>query len=424
MLQGYDSDANTSSDIQSAYLSVFAKYQVNNPFRNNTIKVNFFPLVLKVIKYLKEKYNRPGIFYQDISFLIAWDSNDYVQLAEYIQAFRVKFHYNNVSDELVYSYAMNLLDSDTSNNVIAEATKKFIERKGKHYKFRQLTQETRDEVIRKLRMTRLISFRGTGRFIDFNNLEIDKINHIIESYNQNIDEFKSDKEYFDYMGSVDEQLMFKDDVIDVATASTVKERAIIKFANDHDWKYLKNQISIISSNTETKDALLRFIDKPARLEFLCSVIIKKKLPNVIVQANYLADDEGIPYGTAGGKHGNSTGTDIDVYENEIHAIIEPTVATSRSFQTEHELPSIRNHVFGSKEKDINEGNVFKHWFALFIAPKLVKDVADQVALIKAINNVEIYPWNADDFVEYTSDNEFNSIDGYKLIRDYMQPQKL
>lgn len=424
MLQGYDSDADTSSNIQSAYLSVFAKYQVNNPFRNNTIKVNFFPLVLKVIKYLKEKYNRPGIFYQDISFLIAWGSNDYVQLAEYIQAFRVKFHYNNVSDELVYSYAMNLLDSYTPNNAIAEATKEFIERKGKHYKFRQLTQETRDEVIRKLRMTRLISFRGAGRFIDFNNLEIDKINHIIESYNQNIDEFKSNKEYFDYMGSVDEQLTFEDEKIDVATASTVKEKAIIKFANDHDWKYLKNQIGIISSNTETKDALLRFIDKPARLEFLCSVIIKKKLPNVIVKANYLADDEGIPYGTAGGKHGNNTGTDIDVYENETHAIIEPTAATSRSFQTEHELPSIRNHVFGSKEKDINEGNAFKHWFALFIAPKLVKDVADQVALIRAINNVEIYPWNAEDFVEYTSDNEFNSINGYKLIRDYMQPQKL
>ncbi len=163
MLQGYNSDEDTSSNIQSAYLSVFAKYQVNNPFRNNTIKVNFFSLVLKVIKYLKEKYDRPGIFYQDISFIIAWDSNDYVQLAEYIQAFRNKFRYNNVSDELVYSYAMNLLDESTPNNIIAEATKEFIDKKSTHYKFKQLTRETRDEVIRKLRMTRLISFRGAGR---------------------------------------------------------------------------------------------------------------------------------------------------------------------------------------------------------------------------------------------------------------------
>ncbi|SHM90203.1 AlwI family type II restriction endonuclease [Ruminococcus flavefaciens] len=424
MLHGYDSDEDTSSNIQSAYLSVFAKYQVNNPFRNNTIKVNFFSLVLKVIKYLKEKYDRPGIFYQDISFIIAWDSNDYVQLAEYIQAFRNKFRYNNVSDELVYSYAMNLLDESTPNNIIAEATKDFIDKKSKHYKFTQLTRETRDEVIRKLRMTRLISFRGAGRFIDFNNLEIDKINHIIDSYTHNISEFESDEAYFDYMGSIDKALVFEDDKIDTAVALTAKEKAISEFASNHDWEYLKSQISIISNGTDTKDALLRFIDVPVRLEFLCSVIIKKKLPKVMVIANYLADDEGIPYGTAGGQHGNCVGTDIDVYEDDIHAIIEPTAATSRSFQTEHELPSIRNHIFGSKEKDVNEGNPYKKWFALFIAPKLVKDVADQVALIRAINNVEIYPWNADDFVEYSANNNFDSIQEYKIIRDYMKPQQL
>ena len=424
MLQGYNSDKDTSSNIQSAYLSVFAKYQVNNPFRNNTIKVNFFSLVLKVIKYLKEKYDRPGIFYQDISFIIAWDSNDYVQLAEYIQAFRNKFRYNNVSDELVYSYAMNLLDESTPNNVIAEATKDFIDKKSKHYKFKQLTRETRDEVIRKLRMTRLISFRGAGRFIDFNNLEIDKINHIIDSYTRNISEFESDEAYFDYMGSIDKLLVFEDDKIDSEIALTAKEKAITEFASNHDWEYLKFQISIISNGTDTKDALLRFIDVPVRLEFLCSVIIKKKLPKVVVIANYLADDEGIPYGTAGGQHGSYVGTDIDVYENDIHAIIEPTAATSRSFQTEHEIPSIRHHMFGSKEKDENEGNPYKKWFALFIAPKLVKDVADQVALIRAINNVEIYPWNADDFVEYSANNNFNSIQGYKIIRDYMKPQQL
>lgn len=424
MLKDYGSDEDTTNFIQSAYLNVFAKYQVNNPFRKNTINVNFFPLVLNVIKYLKDNYNRPGIFYQDISFIIAWDSNDYVQLAEYIQAFRNKFRYNNVSDELVYSYAMNLLDDSTSNDKIAEASKEFLARKSKHYKFSQLTQETRDEVIRKLRMTRLISFRGAGRFIDFNNLEIDKINYIIDNYSPNVPNFKNDEAYFDYMGTVDNQLVFEDDNIDIETASTTKEKAISDFANNHDWKYLKKEISCISNGSPTQDNLLRFIDAPARLEFLCSVIIKKKLPNVIVKANYLADDEGIPYGTAGGQHGDSTGADIDVYENVIHAIVEPTVATSRSFQTEHELPSITSHVFSSKEKDTNEGNQIKQWFALFIAPNLAKDVAIWVGLLKDKNNVEIYPWKADDFVEYSANNEIASIDGYKIIRDYMQPPKL
>lgn len=39
---------------QSAFLNAFCKYQINNPYRKNTISVNFFPLVLNVIKYLDE----------------------------------------------------------------------------------------------------------------------------------------------------------------------------------------------------------------------------------------------------------------------------------------------------------------------------------------------------------------------------------
>lgn len=422
MLTNYEEGTEGSTYVQSAFLSAFAKYQINNPFRSNTVNVNFFPLVLNVIKYLKETYDRPGIFYQDISFIIAWDSNDYVQLAEYIQSFRNQFHYNNVSNELVYSYAMNLLDESTSNDVIAEASQEFIDRKSRQYKFKQLTQETRDEVIRKLRMTRLISFRGAGRFIDFNNLEIDKINYILENYSDNVDSFDSEEAYFQYMGSVDDSLLFDDEIEVSEVALTAKERAISDFASQHDWDFIREQIEIISNGADTRDALLRFIDVPARLEFLCSVIVKKKLPNTVVRANYIADDEGIPISTAGGQHGNSVGADIDIFENNIHAIMEPTAANSRSFQVEHEVPSIKNHVMGSKKKDVDEGNSFTEWFAIFIAPHLVRDVADEVAARLLINGVEIYPWNANDFVEYTIANNINTIGDYKIIREYMQPQ--
>lgn len=410
------------SSVQSAFLNAFAKYQINNPFRKNTVNVNFFTLVLNVIKYLKETYDRPGIFYQDITFIIAWDNNDYVQLAEYIQAFRNQFHYNNVSEELVYSYAMNLLDETTPNDTIAEATQEFIDQKSNHYKFRQLTRETRDEVIRKLRLTRLISFRGAGRFIDLNGLEIDKINYIIDHYSDNVEDFEDEEAYFSYMGSIDNTLVFDDESETSEAALTAKERAISDFANQKDWAFIQEQIQIICRGTDTQDSLLRFIDVPARLEFLCSVIVKKKLPNITVVANYIADDEGIPISTAGGQHGNSVGADIDVYENNIHAIIEPTAAPSRSFQVEHEIPSIKTHVINSKQKDVDESAGYTEWFAIFIAPHLVRDVADEVAARRLINRVEIYPWNADDFVEFTMDNEFNSISGYKIIRDYMQPQ--
>lgn len=424
MLTNYDEDADNSSYIESAFLSSFAKYQTNNPFRSNTISVNFVPLVLNVIKYLKDHYNRPGIFYQDLTFVIAWDNNNYAQLAEYIQAFRNEFHYNNVSNELVYSYAMNLLDETTPNDVIAEATPEFLEAKRNDYKFSKLTRETRDEVIRKLRMTRLVAFRGAGRFLDFNSLEMDKINHIMGNLSNNIPEFLNDDEYFNYMGALDQSLLFADEEESEEELSA-KERAIQNFATNKSWEYLRTQIACLVNGSESRDEMLRFIGAPVRLEFLSAVILKKALPGLQVKANYLADDEGIPYRTAGGQHGESVGADIDVYENDVHAIVEPTVAPSRSFQVEHEVPSITNHVFGSKRKDVDENAGFNEWFAIFIAPRLVRDVADQVAAKRLINHVEIYPWNADDFLEFSASNtEINSIKDYKIIRDYMQPQIL
>ena len=68
---GYPKDENFDESYeQSAFLIAFTKYQINNPYRNNTIKVNFFPLVLNVIKYLDTNYDRPGIAKQDLPFII------------------------------------------------------------------------------------------------------------------------------------------------------------------------------------------------------------------------------------------------------------------------------------------------------------------------------------------------------------------
>jgi len=163
-------DSYDESFEQSAFLNAFSKYQVNNPYRSNTIEVNFFPLVLNVINYLDEKYQRPGISKQDLPFIITWGNDDYQTLAEYIYQFRNKFRYST-SDELVYEYAMNLLDDSTPNDTIAPATKAFIEQKKRDYKFDKIISETPDEVIRKLRLTMLISLRGAGRFIDINKNE-------------------------------------------------------------------------------------------------------------------------------------------------------------------------------------------------------------------------------------------------------------
>ncbi|EGP5192357.1 AlwI family type II restriction endonuclease [Enterococcus faecium] len=414
-------DSYDESFEQSAFLNAFSKYQVNNPYRSNTIEVNFFPLVLNVINYLDEKYQRPGISKQDLPFIITWGNDDYQTLAEYIYQFRNKFGYST-SDELVYEYAMNLLDDSTPNDTIAPVTKAFIEQKKRDYKFDKIISETPDEVIRKLRLTMLISLRGAGRFIDINKNELAKIKHVLATYSSNI-EFDDDvQKYLEYMGEIDNSLMFVSDAPESQEAKDAKEVAIEKWAKEYDWTFLKEEMVNSVEKRPSSHLILKYVKETARLEFLSAIVIKKALPKLKVVANYKADDQGIPFNTASGGKKNQIGADIDVFEENIHAILEPTISKQRSFQVEHELPSIRNHVLGTANKDVEEGNNFKEWFSLFIASNITRDVGDQVALIKQTNGVEIYPWDIKDFVEYSEG--VSTIRDYKKIRDYVKPQSM
>lgn len=406
---------------QSAFLNAFAKYQINNPYRRNTVEVNFFPLVLKVIKYLDDKYDRPGIFRWDLPFIIAWGNNDYTALGEYIHDFRDEYGYN-VSDEIIYEYAMNLLDDAGDQTKIVPARESFIKAKSKHFKFDKLTSETPDEVIRKLRLTMLVSLRGAGRFIDINKNEIDKIQYIINNYAENRDFGDDAIKYFDYMGKVDSELCFKSWEQETEKSLDAKNKAIEKWALESSWEFLKDEMEITVDKRPSSHLVLKYIKETARLEFLSAVVIKKALPNIKVKANYKADDQGIPFNTASGNIGDETGADIDLYEDSIHAIMEPTISKSRSMQVEHEIPSIRNHVFHTAHKDFDEGWPFDEWFAIFLAPNMARDVGDQVALIRNMNNVEIYPWDVVDFVEYS--RGVKSIRDYKIIRDYAKPQRM
>ena len=139
-------------------------------------------------------------------------------------------------------------------------------------------------------------------------------------------------------------------------------------------------------------------------------------------ANYKADDQGIPFKTAPGGNSKNIGVDIDVYEGNIHALLEPTIATSKSFQCEHEITSIRNHLICSANSDINDEKDYKEWFALFLAPFIHREVGNQVAVEKGVSGVDIYPWSCDDFVEFSQNAK--SIKDYKQIRDYVKIQKM
>lgn len=422
MIKNYNAGYQNKDDYdpiyeQSSFLNAFAKYQINNPYRKNTISVNFFPLVLNVIKYLDEKYKFTGITRQEIAFIIAWGNNDYVSLAEIIYKFREMFRYE-ATNEIVYKYVMNLMDETTSNDDLVPASEVFIEKKKEDYKLSKIMEETPDEIIRKLRLTMLVSLRGAGKFIDLNSNEKNKIEYILRNYSINYN-FSDEDEYFEYMGNIDENLMFAQEVEETEQEKDIKEKTIENWAKEKDWDFYKKQLSQIK---HTDDEVLKYIKVTARLEFLIAIIIKKALPKIKVIANYRADDQGIPFDTAPGGNSRIIGADIDVYENKIHALLEPTMSTSKSFQCEHEITAIRNHLIDSAKKDLKEEKNYNEWFALFIAPIMHKEVGNQVAVEKALAKVDIYPWTCNDFVEFSKN--VNSIQDYKQFRKYVEIQRM
>ncbi|MDQ7131234.1 AlwI family type II restriction endonuclease [Mammaliicoccus sciuri] len=406
----------------SAFLTAFSKYQSNNPYRSNTIKVNFFVLVLNVIKYLNEKYNKHGIHREDLTFIIAWGSNDYVELAEYIYRFRAKFRYT-ASEETIYDYAMNLIENEV-NPELKPASKEFIAKKKTHYKHNKLINETRDEVIRKLRMTRLISLRGSGRFIDIDTLNKDKVDYILQTYSKNINFDASDYQaYLDYMGNVDKNLIYPIEVNESEENFDIKQKALKTWAAE-PWDFLQKELVRSANGSNTDNLILREIKSTARFEFLISAVLYKALPKAIIQPNYIVDDEGIPYSTATGQTKYLTGADIDIFEDSIHALAEPTISKSRSFQVEHEIPSIQEHVLETNEKDFDDSNRehIDEWFALFIAPNINKAVGNRIDIVREESGVEIYAWNAKDFGEYIQNLE--SIRELKVIRNYAVGRKM
>lgn len=94
---------------------------------------------------------------------------------------------------------------------------------------------------------------------------------------------------------------------------------------------------ILSKNGESKNAILRIIDKPTRLEFLTNIALKQHFSDLDVRPNYHIDDEGLPTFTASGGV-----ADIECYDTDCNSLVEVTLMCSRN-QATSEMPAITRH---------------------------------------------------------------------------------
>ena len=356
---------------QQAFLHAMAKYQRNNPFirvLNNNVPLI---LLLEVIRELNNDsdFNGAGISKLELPLVLYWKNNDANSLYKRIKKLRKKFGYSP-SWEVI---------SEICQDEILEG--KDIVRDPK-----SIMVDYPDEFIRKMRLTGLISLRGGGRFIDINKNEEEKVSYILANYSE-YPTFKTEKEYFDYMATTDENL-----IIESGKKVDIEEndKLLSKWVKHYSWKLIKKELKILSKRGKSKDDILKYLSHPIRLEFLTAIAIKSKRKDVVVIPNYPADDEGIPTSTAGGQ-GNQG--DIECLEKKNGVLVEVTMSGGRT-QTMMEVWPIKRHLKTFSEK--LETQSMCH----FIAPSIFEDSIRQIEYIKYTSGLNIKARSIDEFVDY------------------------
>ena len=358
--------------IQNVFLNAMMKYQTNNPFRKNSNTNAPLPLLLNVIKLLKEDPDEgdSGVFISELSMIICWPDNDAVSLYNEIKAFRKK-HRFTYGDEVMYDRCLQILNADSS--------------KKNRFKISQITGEAVDEFIRKMRITGLISLRGNGRFVDFNSFESERIDYVIRNYST-FDSYTSKQTYFHYMGSIDPHILSIQHQ-EPTGMEAVKEKTIKEWADNHDKEFIYNELNITCSRNESHDPTLRIIDKPTRFEFLVSIALKQHFQDLIVRPNYKSDDEGIPTFTAAGGM-----ADIECFDKDCNPLVEVTLMQART-QANNEMPAITRHLTEAVEK-YPETKVF----TIFVAPTIHADTIYMAKFSKFQYNVDIVTLNIVEFI--------------------------
>ena len=365
---------------EQAFLNSLVKYQRVNPFRKVLNENAPFTLLLKVLQKLKEEpiNDNDMISKKEIAFIICSPNDDENEIYNKIKDIRKKFGFD-YSDDIIYDICLKDLNAEGQE---------------KRFKKTNILRELPDDFIRKMRMTGLIALRGYGRFIDYNSEEIEKINYILENYSD-YKKYDEAYNYYLYMSKIDNNLIN----ISSKPVSITIEESIQKWTSYFDWKTIKDELLILSSNGKLKSRndILKYIDEPTRLEFLVSIALKKWFSDLIVKPNYLVDDEGLPR-----RHAGSGMPDIVCYNEDRCSLFEVTLLTGNQ-QCVRELPSVGDHLREMRKSD-------KDAFSVFIAPTIHHRSYEYAEFLSFKDNLLIVLYTIIEFTSIIESGiEFNEI---------------
>jgi len=345
------------------FANAFAKYQRQNPFRRVLNKNVPLILLIQVIQLLKNdnEYQGAGISRSEIPLFLCWKDDNAEGLYKEIKKLRKKHGYSP-SNEVILDLCYRLLNETKrdDNSILGDYP---------------------DDFIRKMRLTGLITLRDGGRFIDINTKEIEAVNYILKNYST-YKSFSEEKEFFSYMGSIDQKLISTLSVYKAPVKTTRAE--LDKWVKYFEWNTIKTEMLNLAQKKSSSDDILRVIEQPLRLEFLTSLAILKKLPDVVVKPNFVSDDEGLPTSFASGGS-----PDIECAEGSENVLVEVTLLTGTQ-QHIRESFSVRRHL----EEFASNGS---KKYSVFISPKTFIDTERYFEFIKP-EGLDVRPLNIDNFV--------------------------
>ena len=372
LIDAYNENPINERKIQDVMLNALMKYQTNNPFRKNANSNAPLPLLLNVLDLLKKdkKENGAGVSRQELSILICWNDNNADNLYHYIKELRRRVGFN-YSDEFIYERCLEILGADDSQR--------------NRFKMNQICGEAVDEYIRKMRSSGIISLRGNGRFIDFNMVEEDKIQYIIDNYSE-YPTFTDKSQYYDYIGTIDNNVLeiqqsTKIDLTDI------RKQALYKYAKEYSPEKIFEELLKVCNKKESTDNILKFINAPTRLEFLTSISLVQQFKGLDVNPNYSVDDEGLPTYTAVGGL-----ADIECFDSKYNSYFEVTLMCGRQDQVNNEIVPIRRHL-----KEALQRNPLS--FSVFVVPIVHEDTVEVAKLYKIRENLDILTFNINDYID-------------------------
>ncbi len=374
LIDAHNENPVNDEKIKNVFLNALTKYQTNNPFRKNANDNSPLVLLLQLIKLLKEdpEENDTGVFRSELSLLICWPNRNAFALYQKIKDLRMNYGFS-YGDEVTYEICLDILGAtDAQRN---------------RFKINQITGEAVDEFIRKMRITGIISLRGNGRFIDFNSYESEKITYILNNYSDYYN-FESKEDFFEYIGTIDTNIISSTQQINEVEIADTRINTLNEWAISYSKEEIFNELNIVCGRKESRNPILRVIDKPTRFEFLTSIALKQNFADLLVRPNYHVDDEGLPTFTASGGF-----ADIECTDTDCKSLVEVTLMCSRN-QAITEMPAITRHLREAilQFPDIN--NIF----SIFIAPTIHTDTEYMSAFSKHQYNVDILTFSLTDFI--------------------------